>query len=250
MPANGVQPLEADLLVIADILRRRLETLGVAGASVGVDDDQIIIEVPTLADGRAVRRVVSPTGRIDFVPLGTEQVEEGNVLDLRTHPPLFGGDQVESATVGEDDVGGFATGDFTLRPPAAAMFAEYTKAHIGEYFAITLDGRVISAPVIMSGIDGGRVQLPRRVDCPSRPRRASSRRSSMPGHCPGRSARWSRDRFPNPPERAWPAPRDLPARTRHTRSNDAVRTGERGPPPRVAEAPGPPPPGASRFSGK
>src|SRR5207247_2456077 len=39
------------------------------------------------------------------------------------------------------------------------LFGEYTAGHIGQYFAIVLDGKVISAPVINGAIPGGNVQI-------------------------------------------------------------------------------------------
>ena len=44
---------------------------------------------------------------------------------------------------------------FALKGDASALFADYTKNHVGEYFAIVLDGTVISAPSIRSPITGG-----------------------------------------------------------------------------------------------
>ena len=39
------------------------------------------------------------------------------------------------------------------------MFADYTAKNVGRYFAITLDGAVVSAPVIQNSIPGGNVQI-------------------------------------------------------------------------------------------
>lgn len=159
LPANDVAPDANDVGVVADIVRRRLESVGISDVTVVVSGaDRIVVEVPSVTDGLVVRRLVRPGGRLDFVPLGQEQVQEGQTLDLRTHPPLFGGDQIEAASVGADQQG-FATVDFTLRPEAATVFGQYTATHIGDYFAITLDGRVLSAPVIRSAIADGDVQI-------------------------------------------------------------------------------------------
>jgi preprotein translocase subunit SecD len=159
LPVGDVAPGPDDLAVVADIVRRRLETVGIADVSVTVSGtDRIAVEVPSVTDGFVVRRLVARSGRLDFVPLGNDQVEEGQILDLRTHPPLFSGDQIAAASAGTD-ASGISTVDFKLRPEAATLFADYTAAHIGELFAITLDGRVLSAPVIQSGIEGGEVQI-------------------------------------------------------------------------------------------
>ena len=48
---------------------------------------------------------------------------------------------------------------FVLKENGARLFEEYTRANIGNYFAIVLDSRVISAPRIENAIPGGRVQI-------------------------------------------------------------------------------------------
>ena len=46
-----------------------------------------------------------------------------------------------------------------LKPDGTRLFGEYTAAHVGDYFAITIDGSVLSAPVIQNGIPNGEVQI-------------------------------------------------------------------------------------------
>ncbi len=86
------------------------------------------------------------------------QAQEGQKLDLKQFPPLFSGDQVQSASIGQDQSGGL-TVDFVLKGDGAKLFGDYTGAHVGDYFAITLDGTVISAPVIRNAIPNGQVQI-------------------------------------------------------------------------------------------
>jgi preprotein translocase subunit SecD len=120
----------------------------------------VVVELPGVTDPDSVRQLVGQVGRLDFVPLGSTQVQEGQVLDLKTFPPLFSGDQVQSASLGQNSGGGSGlTVDFVLKGDGANLFADYTAKHIGEFFAITLDGSVISAPVIKSSIPNGQVQI-------------------------------------------------------------------------------------------
>jgi preprotein translocase subunit SecD len=111
-----------------------------------------------VTDPEAVRRLVGTTGRLDFVPLGTTQATQDQTLDPKIFPPLFSGDQVSSATVGTDQNGRPAV-NFVLKDTGKNLFADYTRDHIGQYFAITLDNRVISAPVINDSIPNGNVQI-------------------------------------------------------------------------------------------
>jgi len=44
---------------------------------------------------------------------------------------------------------------FTLKSDGAKVFSEYTSAHVGQYLAIVLDKKVISAPIIKTAITDG-----------------------------------------------------------------------------------------------
>ncbi|HSL77295.1 MAG TPA: protein translocase subunit SecD [Candidatus Limnocylindrales bacterium] len=163
LPKDGVQPTQEALGVIKDIIERRVNTTGVSEPVVVVQgSDRVVIELPGISDVDSVRRLVGQTGKLDFVPLGQTQATEGQVLDLEQYPPLFSGDQLESAAIGQDQTQGL-TVTFVLRnngpDSGAQLFANYTREHVGEYFAIALDGSVISAPVINEAIPNGQVQI-------------------------------------------------------------------------------------------
>ena len=103
VPVEGKQPGPGDMAIIKDIVERRVNTTGVSEPVVTTQgSDRVVVELPGVTDPEAVRRLVGTTGRLDFVPLGTTQVTEGQTLDPATYPPLFSGDQVSSATVGTD----------------------------------------------------------------------------------------------------------------------------------------------------
>jgi preprotein translocase subunit SecD len=160
LPKDGESPTQESMGVIKDIIERRVNAEGVSEAVVIVQgSDRVVVELPGVTDVDAVRRLVGQTGRLDFVPLGSTPATEGQILDLTVTPPLFSGEQVESAAVGTDSQGGGLAVDFVLKSEGAQLFADYTADHVGEYFAITLDGSVISAPVINSAIPGGQVQI-------------------------------------------------------------------------------------------
>jgi preprotein translocase subunit SecD len=164
LPKEGVSPSAEAMGVIKDIIERRVNTTGVSEPVVVVQgSDRVVIELPGITDVDNVRRLVGQTGQLDFVPLGSTQMTDGQTVDLEQYPPLFGGDQLESAAVGQDQTGGGLTVNFVLKnngPESGAQkFATYTAEHIGEYFAIVLDGTVISAPVIRNSIPNGQVEI-------------------------------------------------------------------------------------------
>jgi preprotein translocase subunit SecD len=156
---EGKSPGPADMSIIKDIIERRVNQTGVSEPVVVTQgSDRVVVELPGVTDPDSVRQLVGQTGRLDFVPLGQTQVQEGQVLDLKTFPPLFSGDQVSSASLGQNQQGGL-TVNFVLKDAGAKLFGDYTAAHVGDFFAITLDGSVISAPVIKSSIPNGQVQI-------------------------------------------------------------------------------------------
>jgi preprotein translocase subunit SecD len=159
LPKDGQSPTVESMGVIKDIIERRVNTTGVSEPVVLTQGaDRVVIELPGVTDVDSVRKLVGQTGRLDFVPMGSTQVNEGQVLDPKVNPPLFSGDQISSAAVGRAQNGGL-TVDFTLKDEGAKLFGDYTGQHIGQYFAITLDQAVISAPVIRSAIPNGQVQI-------------------------------------------------------------------------------------------
>src|SRR6476659_197822 len=152
-------PRPEDLEVERQIMDSRVNASGVSEPLVTTQgSDRIVIELPGVSDPDAVRRLVGQTGRLDFVPLGQTVVQAGQVLDLKANPPLFSGDQVSSAATATDQSRGL-TVTFNLKDQGSKAFADYTRLHVGDYFAITLDGTVISAPVINEAIPNGQVQI-------------------------------------------------------------------------------------------
>ncbi|HET7030548.1 MAG TPA: protein translocase subunit SecD [Candidatus Limnocylindrales bacterium] len=158
-PVDGKNPDAAALGVIRTIIENRVNATGVSEPLVTTQgSDRIVIEMPGISDPNAVRELVRQTGRLDFVPLGTTQKAKGDLVDEKQFPPLFSGTELNSAAVGTDQTG-LRVVNFTLKENGAKAFADYTAQHVGQYFAIVLDGKVISAPVINSSIPGGNVEI-------------------------------------------------------------------------------------------
>jgi preprotein translocase subunit SecD len=162
LPAEGKNPDPAALGVIRDIVERRVNGIGVSEPVVTTQGtDRIVVEMPGTTDRQAVEALVGQTGRLDFVPIpeNEQPPTEGQILDLTSHPVLFSGIEVKSATIGTHPTTGGRTVNFVLKEVGTRLFAEHTAAHIGDYFAITLDSRVISAPSIRDAIPNGQVVI-------------------------------------------------------------------------------------------
>jgi protein-export membrane protein SecD len=158
LPAGGRSPDAAALNIIRTIIENRVNGTGVAEPVITTQGtDRVVVELPGVSDPEAIRRLVGTTGRLDFVPIPSTATPPAENTEI-SYPALFSGDQVESATIGADQTGQ-RTVNFVLKPDGQKLFADHTRAHVGEYFAITLDGKVISAPRINEPIPNGQVQI-------------------------------------------------------------------------------------------
>jgi protein-export SecD/SecF family membrane protein len=152
-------PGQADLEVIRRIVENRVNATGVSEPVITTQgSDRIVVELPGVSDPNSVRRLVGQTALLEFVPLGTVQKNKDDPIDEKQFPPLFSGTELDSAAIGSDATGKRVV-TFKLKDTGAQLFADYTRTHVGQYFAIVLDGRVISAPRIDEAIPGGNVQI-------------------------------------------------------------------------------------------
>jgi len=172
LPAGGLQPTADDLAAIASILTHRLEATGLVAPDVTVvAPDRIVAVIPGPDDDAAnqLRKLIGTTGRVDFVPLGSTPAQQDQQLSQTTLSQpcdaghtvdcvLFSGDQVASASI-DANQSGQRTVDIVLRDAGARLFGDYTAGHVGDYFAVVLDGTVITAPTISEAIPGGQVQI-------------------------------------------------------------------------------------------
>ncbi|HEX2756616.1 MAG TPA: hypothetical protein VHM48_14200, partial [Candidatus Limnocylindrales bacterium] len=158
-PVEGRSAGQGDLDVIRTIIENRVNSTGVAEPVITVQgNDRIVVELPGVSDPNAIRNLVGQTGSLDFVPLGKTSKAKGDTIDSNQFPALFGGTELSSATIGQNQTLGRVV-TFQLKDTGAKLFGEYTAQHIGDFFAIVLDHRVISAPTIDSAIPGGSVEI-------------------------------------------------------------------------------------------
>ena len=169
IPTEGKTPTLADVEVVKQIIERRVNATGVSEPVVLTSgSDRIVVEVPGISDTDAIRRLVGRTGLLQFVPLPVEEYGRDGAPGPRiatagqplptTPAALFNGDQVRSANVSQDQQGRRVVA-FSLEDTGAKLFGDYTTQHVGEFFAIVLDGNVISAPSINEPITGGSGQI-------------------------------------------------------------------------------------------
>jgi protein-export membrane protein SecD len=159
LPVGDKAPRPEDLEVIRTIIENRVNATGVAEPVITTQGaDRIVVELPGVSDPNAVRHLVGQTGSLEFVPLGKTQKQKGDEIDPKQFPALFPGTELQSATIAQNQTLGRVV-TFQLKDRGAKLFEDYTAQHIGDFFAIVLDGKVISAPTIDSRIPGGNVEI-------------------------------------------------------------------------------------------
>ena len=142
-------PRPEDLEVIRDIIERRVNATGVSEPVITTQGtDRVVVELPGVSDPNAVRELVGQTGRLDFVPLGSALKNVDDDDRPRAVPAAV---QRRAARGGDDRPGpdgGSRRPRSSSSRTAPSCSSDYTRDHVGEYFAIVLDSRVISAPSI------------------------------------------------------------------------------------------------------
>ena len=153
-----------------EVLNRRINAMGTKETVIqqqGVN--RVLIEVPGLQDTTKLKEIIGQTAKLDFrlvadpgdppnevetLPMqkggGTIQVQKRIMVDGED---LVDAQQSFDQQTGEPDV----TFRFNLR--GGQKFGQVTSENVGRPFAIVLDGKVISAPVIRSPITGGTGQI-------------------------------------------------------------------------------------------
>ncbi len=154
-------------------VRKRVDDTGTREPNIQKQgDDRILLQIPGLQDPSRVKEMLGRTGKMTFhlvdetakqvsdkknaiAPIGSMYVEsdEGGYIAVKKQA-LVGGETLVSANLGHDEYHNPAV-EFTFNKIGARKFAEATKANIGKRFAILLDNKSISAPVIKSAITGG-----------------------------------------------------------------------------------------------
>lgn len=164
LPPSAALPSKTASDLAGTVLTDRLRALGLGNISSSAG---YALEFVVPVDGPSditVRAVLAATGEVEFVPLPAEDYGEGGLVAEvgdplpKDEPALFGWDGIASAEPSTDQQGR-PTLLITLRPAARVAFATYTQSHIGEYFAIVVDGEVAMLPVINEPIPGGQVVL-------------------------------------------------------------------------------------------
>jgi SecD/SecF fusion protein len=177
------QGLKARIASAADssiaTIDRRINSLGTSESSVvRQGTDRILVQFPGLKDTKELKDLVGKTAKLSFHEVHKTMTAEDAKLtsvppDFKVYPgdkgedaefllkerPTVPGEDLVDAQPGFDQQNGGAVINFRFNQSGARKFADYTKENVGQRFAIVLDNKVISAPVIQTAILGGSGQI-------------------------------------------------------------------------------------------
>jgi len=159
------------------IVERRVNELGLVEPTIQREGvDRILVQVPGLQDPSRLKEILGKTAKLDFrmvdPSMAPEQAELAHPADSEILPGetpgqkyliekrvLVSGADLTDAQPGFDQRTNEPVVNFRFNSAGARKFAEVTQANVGKPFAIVLDNKVISAPVIREPILGGSGQI-------------------------------------------------------------------------------------------
>ena len=154
-----------------EIVRRRIDETGVNEPVIARQGaDRILVELPGIDDPERVKRLLGQTAKMTFHLMpsdpndlaGTKALPSaeraGQTMRVNIKVELDGS-HLRDASAGNDSRTGQWVVHFTFDSVGAKRFADITRANVSKPFAIVLDGKVISSPVIQEPITGGQGQI-------------------------------------------------------------------------------------------
>lgn len=164
-----------------EIVRRRIDETGVNEPTIQRQGtDRILVQLPGLDDPERVKRLLGKTAKLTFrlvdvspeatagqVPAGAELLPADNEVGIDGKPRMYmvrkrievAGDNLIDAQPNYDQRSGQPIVNFKFDSVGAKRFAETTRTNVNRPFAIVLDDKVISAPVIREPILAGSGQI-------------------------------------------------------------------------------------------
>jgi preprotein translocase subunit SecD len=156
-----------------EIVRRRVDETGTKEPSIQRQGaDRILLQLPGLDDPERIKRLLGQTAKLSFrlvddsvspadllsgrVPAASERLpmaeNPGQYMAVRKRVMVSGDTLTDSQPSFQN---GEPVVSFRFDSVGAKRFGDATKENVGRPFAIVLDGKVISAPVIREPILGG-----------------------------------------------------------------------------------------------
>jgi protein-export membrane protein SecD len=167
-----------------EIVRRRIDQAGTKESTIQAQgSERILVQLPGERDPERIKKLIGPAAQMSFRlldmnnPFPTSQTDagpgvmivpgDGKDVGPDGKPRLYAvqrrisvsGDRLVGATPGTNPQTGEWVINFKFDSVGTRQFADTTRDNVGRPFAIVLDGKVISAPVIREPILAGSGQI-------------------------------------------------------------------------------------------
>ena len=190
---DGAPVTPEDMEKSRAIIESRVNALGASEATVQEQgSDQILVQIPGLADTEEALATIGRTGSLEFARLdsftdedtrnaidsgqtsgeGTVTDEFGNAfpsgqvqhmaVEPGTYTPIVTGADITNVTIGRESEGStYYSVNITLNSQGAKAFADASRDLVADHgkIVIILDGEVQSAPAVQSEIPNGEVSI-------------------------------------------------------------------------------------------
>ncbi len=178
-PAALQDRVSSALSASIETIRRRVDALGTTEPIIQREGaSRIVVQVPGFNDPEQLKSVINKTARLTFQlvdqsmsaeeamktrpPAGTavyQSAQPNEPPDLLRTDNVIGGEDLVDAQPGYDSRTNEPIVSFRLNAQGGRRFAQLTKDNVNRPFAIVLDNKVISAPVIREPILSGSGQI-------------------------------------------------------------------------------------------
>jgi len=151
-----------------EVIRQRVDQVGVAEPTIQrIGANRILVQLPGAQDPSRLRELLGSTAKMSFHMLAPNgqagpgvtimKDDEGNSYPVLDRVEISG-DRLSDARVSFDQSQQPVV-TFRFDSAGATRFADITRQNVGNPFAIVLDDKVLSAPVIREPITGGSGQI-------------------------------------------------------------------------------------------
>jgi preprotein translocase subunit SecD len=172
------------LVQSVEIVRRRIDELGTKDPTIQAQgQDRILVQLPGVREPERIKELLGKTAKLSFhlldltasaadaragrVPEGTQLLPADKEIEPDGKPRMYliqrrisvAGDRLTDAQPGTNQQTGEWVVNFKFDGVGARQFGEVTRQNVGRPFAVVLDGKVITAPVIREPILGGSGQI-------------------------------------------------------------------------------------------
>ncbi len=159
-----------------EIVRRRIDETGVVDPQITRQgQSRIVVQLPGVGDPDRIKQLIGKTAKMTFrlvdenadpsspvpppgVDFLADQDHPNQKIAVRRRVEVDGADLTDARAQADQQSGGWVV-SFTFNSVGTRRFADVSRANVGHRFAVVLDDKVITAPVIREAITSGRGQI-------------------------------------------------------------------------------------------